>query len=371
MTQPSALLQAIEQLPVTIESADSEQSSLGSPGGWQRLTTTLVLGGGGYHGRGEDVAYSTEGQKILPAWLTQIGEQLTGTQTFGELSERLNSLDTTPPSTGPSDDKPQFHRWAIESAVLDLALQQAQQNLATLTGTDWHDVTFSLSMGLGSPANLDTVNGWIEAWPQVTFKLDTSSEWTDDIIAELASTGAVRVVDFKGLYSGDWIDNSLPADRYARIASAMPSILLEDSALGPADSSVRDALGALGLSRLAWDYPITSVESVSSLELRPAAINIKPSRFGTVRNLLETIGYCIDHDIPLYAGGQYELGIGRTQAQSIASLWYSTADNDIAPAAFHGAAPAATTPNRPVSISTTPGFGWMTAPIDSIARTER
>ena len=43
-------------------------------------------------------------------------------------------------------------------------------------------------------------------YPEIRFKLDASDKWTDEVVAELAATGAVDVVDLKGLYDGDWVD---------------------------------------------------------------------------------------------------------------------------------------------------------------------
>ena len=48
-------------------------------------------------------------------------------------------------------------------------------------------------------------------------------------------------------------------------------------------------------------------------------VNIKPSRLGGLRNLLDAYDYCAEHDIGCYGGGQFELGVGRGQNQYLAS----------------------------------------------------
>jgi hypothetical protein len=175
----------------------------------------------------------------------------------------------------------------------------------------------------------------------------------------------VASIDFKGLYTGDWADNDYPATLYRAVADGLPEALLEDAKLS---AEVLDALDEAALGRLAWDYPITRPEDVPGLDgssayfsdLRPGAINIKPSRFGSLERLLGTIMRCDDEGIPCYSGGQFELGIGRTHVQSIASLCYPDGPNDCAPVMYHGAKPdAQDVPFGPVRVPDGEiGFGW-------------
>lgn len=37
--------------------------------------------------------------------------------------------------------------------------------------------------------------------------------------------------------------------------------------------------------RVAWDHPVTGVDAVESLPWEPRWLNVKPSRFGSVRSL--------------------------------------------------------------------------------------
>jgi hypothetical protein len=87
--------------------------------------------------------------------------------------------------------------------------------------------------------------------------------------------------------------------------------------------------------RVSWDLPITGVESVEAPPFEPAWLNIKPSRFGSVESLLDTIEYCRERDITMYGGGQFELDVGRGQIQALASLFYPDAPNDVAPGAYN------------------------------------
>jgi len=87
--------------------------------------------------------------------------------------------------------------------------------------------------------------------------------------------------------------------------------------------------------RITWDAPIHSVADVLALAFKPRVLNVKPSRFGTVRALFEFYDYCEAQGIGLYGGGQTELGVGRGQIQYLASLFHPDTPNDVAPAAYN------------------------------------
>lgn len=357
---------ALRDIPVIVERISTSQLRI-EQGSWSRTTTLIHFHGGGAVGTGEDIAYSGDTQAALPAWYE--GLELAGSWTFGDLAAHLDTIEVGPAKDPHSDDKPGFHRWAVESALLDLALRQADTDLASLVGEAWEPVQVALSMGLGDPASTATLDGWLARDRAVTFKLDTSTLWTDELVTQLAQlpNGCITTVDFKGLYAGDWKAHDAPdPELYARVADRLPGALIEDAALTPEVRAALDAAGAL--DRLSWDYPITTPATVPGLadstatfsDLRPGAVNIKPSRSGAIDVLLATIEACDAAGIPCYSGGQFELGVGRTQVQSIASLCFPTGPNDCAPVMFHGATPeradahtgAVTPPAGHV------GFGW-------------
>lgn len=68
-------------------------------------------------------------------------------------------------------------------------------------------------------------------------------------------------------------------------------------------------------------------------------MNIKPSRFGTLRALLDAYDHCQAEGIGLYGGGQYELGPGRGQIQYLAALFHPDAPNDLAPSDYDMSTP--------------------------------
>ena len=342
----------ISELPVVIDQPiATRQLSLEGATSFTRLTTEVMLSGSGYTGTGENVAYQSDVHQAVPAHLSQI--DLCGTWTFGALTERLDELEIVPP--GDWWDYASFHRCALEGAALDLALQQSQLNLAQLCDTSFSPLRFCVSMGLGSPPDARRIHDWISAWPQIEFKIDASREWNDSLVAELAATNRICVVDIKGHYTGDWIDNTPDPELYRRIAQGMPGVLIEDAFL---TDETRAALGESAMERLTWDAPIHNVRDLDALASRPAAINIKPSRIDSLRELLQVLDWCAVRSVPCYAGGQFELGRGRTQAQQLASIFYPDGANDIAPAAWHTARPGDDVPLSPLAMPGVPGFGW-------------
>ena len=172
-------------------------------------------------------------------------------------------------------------------------------------------------------------------YPELRFKLDASDKWTDEVVAELAATGAVDVVDLKGLYEGEWVDATPSAELYGRVAEAFPEAWLEDPRLNEETSPVLEP----HRDRITWDFPIHSVADVDALAFAPRCLNSKPSRFGSVRNLFDFYDACDERGIALYGGGQFELGPGRSQIQHLASLFHADAPNDVAPKEYNDGGP--------------------------------
>ena len=356
---------AIADLPLKIESIDGELIT--APVGPQlnRKVTVLHLAGGGgggdgdgHVGRGEDVTYLTDLQDQLLDHFRTL--PLAGTHTIASFSALLDELTLIVTGIDGWEQFVDYTRWAFEAAALDLALRQAGISFAQAVGQPAQPMRWVLSMGLGAPVDCAKVHRWRAAIPGVEFKLDASDLWTANVCRELADTDAIAVVDFKGHYgaAADWMTNQPTPQTYADVAAHLPGVLLEDAKL---DVDFRAALGDAGLARATWDAPIHSIaDIVAFCERAPtSAINIKPSRFGTLRELLGAIEHCRTHDLPMYAGGQTELSIGRTQAQTLAACWYADAGNDLAPVVFHAASAGDEgLPHGPVVVPDQPGFGF-------------
>jgi hypothetical protein len=317
-----------------------------------RLSTVIRLDGGGEQGVGEDVTYDAldhvalqEAGPVLP---------LAGRWTFAEFAEHVGGLDLFPAEPVREVSR-LYRRWAFESAALDLALRQAGTTLAGALGIDPRPVTFVVSLRLGSPATIEPLRGRLDAYPTLRFKLDPTSEWSDELIAELVATGAVDSVDFKGHYKGTVVDQPPDPGLYRRVLEAFPEAWIEDPAL---TDETRDVLAGAE-NRITWDAPIHSIADIEALPFPPKMVNVKPSRFGSVKALCDCYDYLAERGIRAYGGGQFELGPGRGHIQYLASLFHPDTPNDVAPTGYNAPKPAAGLPASPLAPAPSKlGFRW-------------
>ncbi|WP_436928549.1 hypothetical protein [Halosimplex halobium] len=356
----SDLYDRIADLPLAVEGFELSRHEMDTSAGFTRVTTAVELRGpDGTVGRGEDVAYDTEDHDRLrdAHENDDLGWDFAGEYTFDEFSATLDGagLFPEPPEREASRH---YRRWAVESAALDLALRQADTTFAAALGRSYDPVRFVVSTRLdtdGDPS-ADRVHGWLDVDPDVEFKLDPTAEWTPELMDELAATDRVRVLDLKSYYEGTDVDTDADPERYRQVAEAFPDAVLEDAKFTDETRELLDGVA----DRLSWDYPITDVASVEALPVEPEWLNIKPSRFGTVADLLDTVEYCLEREITLYGGGQYELGVGREHLHAVASAFYPDSPNDIAPSAYHSPEPHADVPKSPLAVPDEPvGLRWQ------------
>jgi hypothetical protein len=133
---------------------------------------------------------------------------------------------------------------------------------------------------------------------------------------------------------------------YERAVEIFPDALLEDAH----DLPEVTALLASETDRISYDAPITSVESLDSRTLAPRAVNIKPSRVGDLRSLIDLHAACAQRGLIMYGGGMGELGVGRGQIQLLASLFHPAGPNDVAPGGYNADTPAADLPSSPLAV---------------------
>jgi hypothetical protein len=321
----------VADLPLTVESVDIAQHARDTSSGFHRKSTTFVLSGAGETGRGEDVTYDTEDHDALAAAWGSAGYDLAGEYTVASFSARLDDIDLFPTKAPERETAHHYRRWGLESAGLDLALRQAGESLGSAVGREYDPVRFVASTRLGEPPSTTRVDAILDRVPDIEFKLDPTTDWTPDIVDALAETGAVRILDIKGQYEGTEVDQEPDADLYRLVFEGFPDAVVEDPALVDETTAIVEA----HTERLSWDLPITGVESVESLPYPPNWLNIKPSRFGTVESLFETLAYAEREGIQLYGGGQFELDVGRAHIQALASLCYPDGPNDVAPGVYN------------------------------------
>jgi L-alanine-DL-glutamate epimerase-like enolase superfamily enzyme len=321
---------------------------------FERLTTIIHLRGAGEEGCGEDVTYDGADQELLQRAGPNL--PLAGRHTLASFCERVKGLALFPEP--PQRDASLLYRaWAYESAALDLALRQAGRPLHEVLGREPRAVRFVVSLRLGEPPSMEPLRRRLDAYPTLRFKLDPTSSWDEPLIAELVATEAVDSVDFKGLYVGSIVDQPADPVLYRRVVEAFPQAWIEDPALTPET----DALLADHRGRFSWDANIHSIADIESLPYPPAMVNIKPSRLGGLKSLLDAYDYCAEHGIGNYGGGQFELGVGRGQNQYLASLFHADAPNDVAPTGYNLPQPPAGLPVSPLAPAPAPapsGFRW-------------
>jgi L-alanine-DL-glutamate epimerase-like enolase superfamily enzyme len=352
MAGPSSTWERIAGLALQIEAYELEPLQALVSSDFERKSTVIRMTGAGHEGLGEDVTYDAVDHDILQAAGPNLALQ--GSWTIGSFSEHLASLDLFPAE--PQHEVSRRYRiWAYESAALDLALRQSGTTLHDALGRTPEPVRFVVSLRLGEPPSMDPLLRRLEAYPSLRFKLDPTSSWSEQLIAELVATGAVESVDFKAYYSGSIVDQAPDPLLYRRVAEAFPEAWIEDPALTPET----DAALAAHRERFSWDAPIHSVADIEALAYPPRMVNIKPSRLGGLRSLLEAFDYCGERGIGNYGGGQFELGVGRGQIQYLASLFHGDAPNDVAPTGYNLPEAPAGLPGSPLApVPSSLGFRW-------------
>src|SRR5712691_11095793 len=275
-------------LGVEVEDYSVSRRELRVSSTFTRVTTTVVLHGRGATGEGEDVTYTPQDHERFP-----VGEPLAGAWTLEEYSRALDELDLWPAGEPQMEASTDYRRWAFESAALDLALRQAGASLADVVGRPYRPVRFVVS----TRAEIDPYRA-ID--PELEFKLDVDGHWDNALMQRLAATDRVRVLDLKAYYRGTSVDLAPDPELYRAVAESFPQAVIEDPWL---EDGWRE----------------------------PRWLNMKPSRFGTIRGLVECIEACEERSIRMYGGGQFELGPGRRQIQRLAGIFYADGPNDVAP----------------------------------------
>jgi hypothetical protein len=340
----------LRALPLRVESYEFERLSATLARGFERVTTLVHLRGDGAEGLGEDVSPFEGEDDTLHVTAPEL--PLTGEWTLESFSAQLAELELWPVP-------PHWHaavrwrRWAFESAALDLALNQAGLPLHEAVGREPRPLRFVNSLGLGDPPTFDPIRRRLELHPDLRFKIDVTPAWSPELIDEVAATGAVEIVDFKGHYGLETGELPELLAMYERVIEAFPEALLEDAHALPEVTALLESEAG----RISYDSPIYGVADLDTTPLPPTAVNIKPCRVGDVRSLLEVYAAVEERGLITYGGGMGELDVGRGQIQLLASLFHSEGPNDVAPGGYNFDTPAADLPSSPLPAEPAPtGF---------------
>jgi hypothetical protein len=352
MTHEESLWPRLAELPLVVESCEYERLHAVLAHEFQRVTTHVRLVGAGADGLGGDVSVHVEDgsslHEIRPAL------PLAGEWTLAGFCDHLATLDpwAKPPEW---EAARRFRNWAFESAALDLALRQAGRALHHVLGLEPQPVRFVNSLGLGKEPTFEPLRRRLARSPSVRFKLDAEATWAPALVDQVAATGAVDTIDFKGHYGFDVEDPEALGALYDHVLAAFPDAYLED----PHDlPEIAQRLGDQ-LERVSYDSPIRSAEDIGATPLAARVVNVKPTRIGSLRALFEVYARCAHERRPMYGGGMGELGVGRGQIELLAALFHPDAPNDVAPSAYNANDPADGLPPSPLAPrADATGFRW-------------
>ncbi|MEK6251697.1 MAG: hypothetical protein AABM43_07105 [Actinomycetota bacterium] len=353
-----ATFDALADLPIEIEGYELEDRDR-TYGTFTRPSTIVHLRGGGQEGVGEDVVYDV---------LDHVAQRdagpvrdLSAATTLGELCELVGGLDLFAEAPPVREFSRHYRRWAYESAALDLALRQSELSLHEAVGIEPRPLNFVCSTRLSafddeeSHSTTEPLRKRLANYPTLRFKLDPENDWDDELIAEVKELAPVDVLDLKGLYKGTPVDVETDLELYRRAAEAFPEAWLEDPDISEETRPVLEPHA----ERITWDAPLHSLADITSLERKPRAINSKPSRFGSLQELLSVYEHCEREGIGIYGGGQGETGPGRGQIQYLASLFHPDTSNDVAPSGYNDPAVPDGLPVSPMDPVPSPtGFRW-------------
>ena len=352
----SAAYDRLAQLPLRIESYELSGHDR-EFGDFTRPSTVVHLHGQGKEGIGEDVVYTV---------LDHIAHRdagpvhdLSAAQTLGELCDLVGELDLFASAAPEYPASRNYRRWAYESAALDLALRQNRLALWEVAERDPAPLRFVCSTRLGSfgddakRSSTEPIRKRLAKYPGLEFKLDPENDWDAALIAEISELAPVAVLDLKGHYSGTPVDVETDPELYAAVAEAFPDAYIEDPDINDATRELLEPHA----DRITWDAPLHSLADVQ--ELGRKAINSKPSRFGSLRELLAVYEHCEREGIAVYGGGQGEVECGRGQIQYLASLFHPQSPNDIAPAGYNDPSVPSGMPSSPMDPAQSEvGFRW-------------
>ncbi len=348
----------IADLPLRVESYELEDHDR-EYGSFTRPSTIVRLRGDGQEGVGEDVVYDVL-DHVAHRDAGAIHD-LSGPRTLGELCELLGELDLFGDAPPVRDASRLYRRWGYESAALDLALRQNGVPLHEAIGREPRPVRFVCSTRLGSfgdddhRSSTEALRKRLAKHPELHFKLDPENDWDAELIVEIRDLAEVDVLDLKGLYRGTPVDVETDPQLYEAVAAAFPDAYLEDPDVNAETRPVLEPRA----DRVTWDAPLHSVADIEGLEWKPRAINSKPSRFGSLRELFAVYEHCEREGIAIYGGGQGEQDVGRGQIEYLASLFHPDTPNDVAPSGYNDPSVPDGLPDSPLEPAPAPiGFRW-------------
>ena len=126
-------------------------------------------------------------------------------------------------SMPPSSTGPHYRRWASKrrpstSRTPPGGLARWETRRAAAS-----PLTFVVSTRLGPARHHEAPSAWLDHYPGPAVQTHVTADWSVQLIAELAATGAVDSVDFKGQYRGTAVDTVPDPGLYERVGRGSPT----------------------------------------------------------------------------------------------------------------------------------------------------
>lgn len=216
---------------------------------------------------------------------------------------------------------------SVENALWDLKAQREGKSLKTLIGGTRDEIKVGVSLGIEPTitALLQRIEKYLaEGYHRTKIKIKPG--WDFDVIKEVRRhfPDITLTTDANSAYTLDDID----------LFKAMDDFNLSYIEQPLAENDIVDhaALQKAIKTPICLDESINSVEDARwAITLGSCKIiNIKSSRTGGICEAIKIHNLCMEHNIPVWCGGMTELGIGRVQNISLASLPNFSLAHDIA-----------------------------------------
>lgn len=216
---------------------------------------------------------------------------------------------------------------AVENAIWDLKVQQEGKSLKTLIGGVYDEVRVGVSLGMESKTSdlLKKIEKYLsQGYHRTKIKIKPGKDF--DVIKEVRKQfpDITLTVDANSAYTLNDIELFKSMDQF--------NLEYIEQPLGENDIIDHAKLQREIKTPICLDESINSLEDTrKAIEMGSCKIiNIKSSRCGGIYESIKIHDLCMKHNIPVWCGGMTELGIGRVQNISMASLPNFTLAHDIA-----------------------------------------